>query len=153
NVVRVEVCAASGDLPNADCPLRTKTWFVPGKSPIRVSDVHRAVMIDKRTGSVACPPYDAAFVERAVYEYWPSDLMHLFAQAGMPRRAPPTGGCNDVADRGAPPTITAPVRGAAYVMRESKPERNRVPLAATADADAGTLYWFANDNFIGAAKP
>jgi penicillin-binding protein 1C len=153
NVARIDVCAVSGDLPNADCPLRTKTWFVPGKSPIRVSDVHRAVMIDKRTGGVACPPYDAAFVERIVYEYWPSDLMRLFAQAGMPRRAPPPGGCHDVADRGAAPAITAPVRGAAYVMRESQPERNRVPLAATADADAETLYWFANENFIGAGKP
>jgi len=153
-VTRVEVCAASGDLPNADCPLRTATWFVPGKSPIRVSDVHRAVMIDKRTGGVACPPYDPVFVERVVYEYWPSDLMRLFAQAGMPRRAPPSGACNEMAeDRGAAPAITAPVRGAAYVMRESQPERNRVPLAATADGDTGTLYWFANDNFIGVAKP
>ena len=48
NLTRVEVCAASGDLPNVHCPMTATTWFVPGKSPIRVSDVHRAVMIDTR---------------------------------------------------------------------------------------------------------
>ena len=30
---------------------------VPGKSPIRVSQLHRAVAIDMRTGHPACPPY------------------------------------------------------------------------------------------------
>src|SRR5438046_7925388 len=28
----VDVCAASGDLPNADCPRTVPTWFIPGKS-------------------------------------------------------------------------------------------------------------------------
>jgi penicillin-binding protein 1C len=133
--------------------LRATTWFVPGKSPIRVSDVHRAVTIDTRTGRVACPPYDPQFVRTAVYEYWSSDLMRLFAQAGMPRRPPPSGECAGAANDGAGPGITAPVRGAAYVMRESQPERNLVPLAANADADVGNLYWFVNDSFVGIGKP
>jgi penicillin-binding protein 1C len=153
HLTRIEVCAASGDLPNAYCPLRATTWFVPGKSPIRVSDVHRAVTIDTRTGRVACAPYVPQFVRTAVYEYWSSDLMRLFAQAGMPRRVPPSGDCAGAANDGAGPGITAPVRGAAYVMRESQPERNLVPLAANADADVGNLYWFVNDSFVGIGKP
>jgi len=153
NLARVEVCAASGDLPNVWCPLRATTWYVPGRSPIRVSDVHRAVMVDTRTGRVACPPYDTAHVQQAVYEYWPSDLMKLFSQAGMPRRTPPAGECAGSGAEGPAPAITAPVRGAAYVMRESQPERNVVPLAANADADVGTLYWFVNDSFVGTGKP
>ncbi|HYP78657.1 MAG TPA: penicillin-binding protein 1C, partial [Steroidobacteraceae bacterium] len=44
-VLKVEVCAASGDLPNADCPRRNEAWFIPGKSPIRVSTVHRRVAL------------------------------------------------------------------------------------------------------------
>ncbi len=67
NLTRVEVCAASGDLPNLHCPMKATTWFVPGKSPIRVSDVHRAVMIDTRSGRVA-PPYQQARVQQVVYE-------------------------------------------------------------------------------------
>ena len=153
NLTRVEVCAASGDLPNVYCPLKATTWFVPGKSPIRVSDVHRAVMIDTRTGRVACPPYEQARVQQVVYEYWPSDLMRLFTQAGVPRRAPPSGDCGSASIGGTPPAISAPVRGAAYVMRASQPERNLVPLAATAEGGVNTLYWFANDSFVTAGRP
>jgi penicillin-binding protein 1C len=153
NLARVEVCAATGDLPNSHCPLLATTWFVPGKSPIRVSEVHRPVTTDRRTGRVACPPYDPRFVKTSVYEYWSSDLMQLFAQAGMPRRAPPAGECPGVAAHGMRPAITAPVRGSSYVMRESQPERNVVPLAANADAGVGTLYWFVNESFVGAGKP
>ena len=153
NLTRVEVCAASGDLPNVHCPMKATTWFVPGKSPIRVSDVHRAVMIDTRSGRVACPPFDRAKVQQVVYEYWPSDLMRLFTQAGVPRRAPPSGDCGDAAIGGTPPAISAPVRGAAYVMRASQPERNVVPLAAAAEGGVNKLYWFANDSFITAGRP
>jgi len=153
NLTRVEVCAASGDLPNAHCPLKAMTWFVPGKSPIRVSDVHRAVMVDQRTGRVACPPYEQGRVQQVVYEYWPSDLMRLYAQAGMPRRAPPSGECGSSNAGGIAPAISAPVRGAAYVMRHNRAERNVVPLAATAEGGVNTLYWFANDSFITAGRP
>jgi penicillin-binding protein 1C len=153
NLTRVEVCAASGDLPNVHCPLRATTWFVPGKSPIRVSDVHRAVMVDQRTGRVACPPYEQGRVQQVVYEYWPSDLMRLYAQAGMPRRVPPSGECGSSNAGGIAPAISAPVRGAAYVMRHTQAERNVVPLAATAEGGVNTLYWFANDSFITAGRP
>jgi penicillin-binding protein 1C len=153
NLTRVEVCAASGDLPNVHCPMKATTWFVPGKSPIRVSDVHRAVMVDTRTGRVACPPYEPGKTQQVVYEYWPSDLMRLFTQAGVPRRVPPTGDCGSAAIGGTPPAISAPVRGAAYVMRASQPERNGVPLAATAEGGVNTLYWFANDSFVTAGRP
>ncbi len=153
NLTRVEVCAASGDLPNAHCPLKAETWFVPGKSPIRVSDIHRAVMVDQRTGRIACPPYEHGRVQQVVYEYWPSDLMRLYAQAGMPRRVPPSGECGASTAGGIAPAISAPVRGAAYVMRHTQPERNVVPLAATAEGGVNTLYWFANDAFITAGRP
>jgi len=32
---RVEVCLATGELPNRWCPQTGSTWFIPGKSPIR----------------------------------------------------------------------------------------------------------------------
>jgi penicillin-binding protein 1C len=79
--------------------------------------------------------------------------MRLFAQAGVPRRAPPSGDCGDVAAGGTPPAISAPVRGATYVMRASQPDRNVLPLAATAEGGVNTLYWFANDSFVTAGRP
>src|SRR6202044_3424355 len=86
---RVEICLASGELPNQWCPQKGMTWFIPGKSPIRVSTVHRPVMIDDATGRPACPPYDGKRVHQEVYEFWSSDLQQVFIEAGIPRRKPP----------------------------------------------------------------
>ena len=118
---RVEICLASGDLPNRWCPQKGQTWFIPGKSPIRVSTVHRPVIVDDRTGLAACPPYAGKRVHQQVYEFWPSDLAHVFAQAGIPRRKPPQIPIAPMPGRrkARAPQITSPLRGSAYVMRLS----------------------------------
>ena len=54
-LVRIDVCAASGDLPNRWCLQTRKTWYIPGVSPIRVSNLHRPVLIDTRTGKCCVP--------------------------------------------------------------------------------------------------
>ena len=54
-VSKVAVCAESGDLPNAHCPQTVETWYIPGKSPIRVSQLHRSVAIDPQTGRAGVP--------------------------------------------------------------------------------------------------
>src|SRR6266704_633173 len=153
DLIHVEVCAASGDLPNAHCPLRTKTWFIAGKSPIRVSDVHRPVSIDTRTGRQACPPFDPRFIRVEVFEFWPSDIQRLFAKAGMPRRQPPAIECGRETSPGMPPTITSPLRGAEYEMRADRLAEEAVPLTANAGGEVRTLYWFVNDAFVGDSHP
>jgi len=152
---KVEICLASGDLPNAWCPRRGTTWFIPGVSPIRVSTVHRPVTIDLRTGKAACPPFDPATTRTEVYEYWSSDLARVFAQAGIPRRQPPADADCAVA-AGAAPQITSPLRGAAYTVRarrDSGSEEARVAFSATVDANVREVYWFVDDDYIGAVKP
>ncbi|MEO7054484.1 MAG: penicillin-binding protein 1C, partial [Rhizomicrobium sp.] len=151
----VEICLASGDLPNQWCPQRGRTWFIPGKSPIRVSNVHRPVVIDDATGLPACPPYVGKRVHQDVYEFWPSDLSHVFTQAGIPRRKPPQNpACADAgAPGGSQPQITSPLRGSSYVMRLAQQDRQRIALTAVTDADVRTLYWFIDDIFVGSSKP
>jgi penicillin-binding protein 1C len=153
-VTKIEVCAASGDLPNADCPQKTDTWFVPGVSPIRVSTIHRKLAIDKRTGLQACAPYRADDVRFETYEYWPSDLQKLFREAGMPRRNPPNlmPHCTAAQDNGAAPRITQPLRGVTYTLREARVNEETVTLSAVTDGDAGDVFWFADQTFIGRAK-
>lgn len=149
---RVEVCRASGDLPNAFCPERGRTWFLPGKSPIRVSRVHRQVAVDAATGQLACGEFDPARMRLQVFEYWPSDLARVFAQAGIPRRRPPAGDCGQDW-LGSPPQITSPFRGTRYTLRLSHPEQSQLNLAATVDADVSRVYWFAGDSYLGSAAP
>lgn len=148
---KVAVCAASGDLPNAWCPQTADTWFIPGKSPIRVSTLHRPVVVDNRTGRAACPPYDPSATHTEIAEFWSSDMMRLFREAGMPRRPPPTASCagagipNDESDV---PHITSPLLSVAYTLRLSRPQET-IALQATAGADARSLYWFSDKNYLG----
>ncbi|MGZ3241859.1 MAG: penicillin-binding protein 1C, partial [Burkholderiaceae bacterium] len=150
NVTRVEVCRASGDLPNDLCKDRAQTWFIPGKSPIRISRLHRTVKIDTRTGKSTCE--DGPFVKTEVYEFWPTDMQRLFREAGMPRRQPPTQlSCgHDDSDASDAPHITSPNTGATYTMQLSK----MVPIALRANAadSQNSLFWFANGGLIGKSR-
>lgn len=153
-VARVEVCAASGDLPNADCPQTATTWYIPGRSPIRLSDIHRRVWFDIRTSQQACPPYDTRFVRSEVFEFWRSDMLRLFAQAGMPRRqVPAPGGCG----RGMPgthaPSINSPLRNATYTLRAARVGSETIPFVATVDGGVRIVHWFVDDAYVGTTRP
>jgi penicillin-binding protein 1C len=146
----VAVCAGSGDLPNAFCPHTVDTWYIPGKSPIRVSQLHRAVALDRNTGRPSCPPY-AADTRFEVFEFWSSDMLMLFRQAGMPRRTPPPmPGCatDDPADA---PRIASPVRGLSYALRRSSPNET-IALDARAAGDVRHLFWFDGKSLIGVRR-
>jgi penicillin-binding protein 1C len=149
---RVQICLASGDLPNAWCPRRGYTWFIPGKSPIRVSNVHRPIVLENATGTPACPPYDPALTHMEVFEYWPSDLARVFRQAGIPRRAPPAlPDCSSGSEDGQIPQIVSPLRGQTYARRLSRAGEERIAFHATVDAGVQSVYWFVDDEFVGSA--
>jgi penicillin-binding protein 1C len=147
DVKKVAVCADSGDLPNVHCPRTVETWYIPGKSPIRVSQLHRAVAMSPVTGRPQCPPYPAD-TRFDVFEFWSSDMLKLFRQAGMPRRTPPPmPGCaaEDPLDA---PRIASPLRGVSYTLRQSAP-REEIALEAHVAADVRNLFWFDGSALIG----
>jgi penicillin-binding protein 1C len=152
-LTRVDVCAGSGDLPNADCPQRVSTWYQPGKSPIRVSQLHKRVLIDRRSGEAVCE--ENPYTQWQVIEQWPSDMQRLFRDAGMPRReAPRVPDCGGrKSDRRADtqnrePQIVSPLRAVTYTGRLSKP----VPISLRAEGVRGKQFWFSNEAFIGEVK-
>ncbi|HEX7917827.1 MAG TPA: hypothetical protein VF454_00410, partial [Gemmatimonadales bacterium] len=153
---QVDVCAASGDLPNADCPRTVPTWFIPGKSPIRVSTLHQAIPIDDRTGLRACPPTTTGPTHRVVYEMWDSEMLRLFQQAGLPRRSPPAYDprCSAQLTDGpgsAPPAITSPLRGVVYSLRSHRLGEETITLRATTGAGVRVVYWFLDESCLGKA--
>ena len=164
---RVEVCAASGDLPNAWCPQRVATWYLPGVSPIRVSALHRALRVDRRSGLLACADAPEAETRVEVFEAWSSDMLELFARAGLPRRRLPAADprCDATVTAAAAdgesafahaPEITSPLAGVAYLLRDagdgaSAPAAAPLALRATSDAEAQALYWFVDGAFVGRA--
>ncbi len=155
DVKRVPVCLESGELPNRWCPQTGWTWFIPGRSPIKVSNVHRPIVIDDRTGRPVCPPYVGQSTHIEVYEFWPSDLQQVFAEAGIPRRKPPrNASCPGAgAVSGEPPLIQSPLHGASYALRLADPAHGRIALRAVGDADAQSLYWFIDAAYVGRSTP
>lgn len=153
NLAHVEVCTASGDLPNAHCPQTTRTAFIPGTSPIRLSRLHRRVAVDRRSGRLACAPFDPGQVRWELHEYWPSDLMRLFAQAGIARRPPPSGDCGVERAHGSAPQIVSPLDGVRYPVRDGRMGRTRLVFNAHAEGDVRHLYWFVDDAYVGTTAP
>jgi penicillin-binding protein 1C len=152
NLKRVEFCALSGDLPNEHCTQRVEGWFIPGMSPIKTCDVHREVLVDKKTGLRVPIDDGTRELRREVYEFWPGEFLTLFEQAGVPRKTPPpflpeTG--SELAGRtGHSPRIISPA-SKEIVLASAK----TVPLRAKVDGDVQKIYWFAGKTFIGQAAP
>lgn len=150
---QVEVCADTGGMPDALCPVKARTWFIAGKSPIRASTLHRAIWVDERTGEPVCaqPGQRPPHARQVLVEQWGSDMRRLFRQAGLPRRqAPASCDADEQADAQAP-QIHEPLRGVRYVLR---PGHDRaLTLRAEGGSDARTLHWFADDALIGRVSP
>jgi membrane carboxypeptidase/penicillin-binding protein PbpC len=110
------------------------------------------VMVDRKTGKAACPPYDPATTDQQIFEFWPSDLQRLFAAAGLPRRSPPDSlsDCQTAlsSNQQDAPRITSPLTQVTYSLRLSQPTES-IALTANAASDARRLYWFAGQTLRG----
>ncbi len=150
-ISKVKVCTASGDLPNQYCKNLSETWFIPGKSPIKISSLHRPVTIDNVTGLAVCNA--GANTHEEIVEFWSSDMLRLFREAGMPRRVPPALplGCNNALQTNSDnPQITSPLKGVTYTIRLSH-QNLKTPETIALRANRGgqgIIYWFADTSFI-----
>jgi penicillin-binding protein 1C len=150
-IVFVPVCAVSGGIATDACPDVVLAPFIAGVSPIAPCSVHRYFPIDQTTGLRR--GRDIPGVTKPVrYEVWPSDILELFAQAGLARTVPPPLDPGDGADLGPPaswvPQILSPVKGLTY---RSDAADDRVPLAAAVGSDVRELWWFVDDKVVGRA--
>ncbi len=164
NLRRVEVCTATGGLPDALCPVRSTTWFIAGKSPIQTSNLHRMVWIDDRSGKRVCGPQPHA--TQHVVEQWGSDMQRVFKQTGLPRVTTQEPDCSAATGPGdktsaamalgqsgsdSAPAIASPLRSVRYEIRTSKPQS--IGLRAEAAPGVRQIFWFADDVLIGKARP
>lgn len=154
NLRKVAVCSRTGDLPNQACPQTTESWFIPGVSPIRVSSVHRQIPVYNNNGKRACSHQPPA-TRLETFEFWPSDIMQLYRQAGIQLRQPPTFATGEscgvmaASDR-LQPQIRSPQSGLSY--QQDPQVSQKLALQATFDGEVTQAYWFAGNRFLGVAK-
>ncbi len=153
NLRRVALCAVTGTLPSRLCPRLHDGWFIPGVSPIAVSNVFREVYIDKQTGLRRCH-YLPEKTDKRVYEFWPADIVTLWRAAGLAPKQPPAWGetCSYHPSRlrTTGPVITSPTATVNYIARSSDAT---ITLDASADAEVKSLFWFADERFVGQTQP
>lgn len=148
NLTKVAVCKASGMLPTRYCKDTEMTWFIPGKSPIKTDTIYREIPVDKKTGLRVCQFNENTRFE--IYEFWSTDLLRTFKQAGIQRKLPPDYApqCN-MDQNGFVPQITSPQLAKNYVLRSHALRGNIIPFTATVDADVRNIFWFVNENYVG----
>lgn len=138
DVVRVPVCAVSGDLAGKLCPNRRDGWFIGGVSPITSCKVHQ------KSGD-------------AVVEVWPADRLEQFRNAGFPRANSHQLATDDSPHRtntsGPPPKIVSPQSALTYYIQENAPQQNRLLLEANSSPETHQIHWFADRRYLGASAP
>ncbi|WP_333608832.1 penicillin-binding protein 1C [Arsukibacterium sp.] len=154
---KVPLCSRSGDLPNKYCPQTEPGWFIPGVSPIKVSEVHRAVAIDLQSGLRACL-HQPGVTELKVFEFWPSDLSQAMQQAGIMLAQPPRYQqlCEDrLSLSRQPPVIRSPQAQLSYILPavSAQAEWSGIALQASFDGAVTQAHWFANSRYLGSVAP
>lgn len=155
NLVQRSVCAVSGLLPNENCKDLVSTYFIPGVSSIESCKIHREIYIDPETGFRVHEESDKT--ESLVWEFWPSDLLNLFREAGFPRKLPPPFDPDSdeeffLLNEGYIPEIESPQSNIEYVLRLNSSAHTQIPLKASVDGDVENIYWFAGNRYIGSAQ-
>ena len=148
NLIQVEICKASGLLPTRYCPEHSKSWFIPGKSPILSDTVFRETAIDPDSGLRTCQINPKT--QFSVFEFWPSDILQIFKQAGIKRKSPPPyeKNCMTVNTNSQSPQITSPADSLTYIIKPNA-KNTRIPLTAVTDGDVKKVFWFANNQLLG----
>ncbi len=154
NLKQVALCSRSGELPNKYCLQTRPGWFIPGVSPIKVSDVHRAVPVYTDTGLRACnhqPPQ----TELKVFEFWPSDIARAYQLSGIVLTPPPAyqHACTDQPQSSQQaPQIRSPQQALTYQLGKNA-EQQKIALQASFDGAVTTAHWFIDSRYLGSVKP
>ncbi len=156
NIAEIPVCTSTGDVDVSRCVETTDTLFLPGISPIRDSGILRPILIDRATGLRACEPQHGE-TEEVFWEFWPSDVRAIFAQAGIVKPLPPDWlpmckGREDAVATGRPPRIILPKKGMTY-YRSLGELRRPIPLSAAVDSGVTRIHWFAGASYLGSSAP
>ena len=156
NLKKVEICTQTGDLYQSYCEGKGETWFIPGVSPIKVSNIHRKIPINIETGLRSCS-HQYGKTEFKVYEFWPSDFLRIFRQAGLSLKTPPAFekqcALSELSSSGKKPIITAPQKTVEYVIRLGREKDRQIPFKAITDPDVKKLHWFVGQRYIGSSQP
>lgn len=151
NIISLDMCEIGGNIAGPYCPQKTKSYFIPGKSPITRNTVHRMIAIDNKTGLRACNP-DSENTHMDIYEFWDSEYLDMFHRAGIRRKTPPgfMPNCDldNISDESSEPIILFPLADTKIVITSDK-DFEKIGIMGIATDNNAKILWFLDDTALG----
>jgi penicillin-binding protein 1C len=156
NVRELQVCASNGELPNRWCPRKSLTYYIPGRSPIGVSELHQPLVLD-RSNQVRCDELALLRLQRGegvpglrleIVERWPAAMAAAFQQAGVLKKTWPR--CepgNALASEA--PSIIEPQDKLTLRIRPQALATSSISFKALG---AQPLHWFIDGALVGTSN-
>ena len=142
-----EVCAFSGYAPNEYCPERKKVLTVKGVHPYIQCKFHKKIIVEKKTGKLACPEkaYKKGELTEKIITVFPP-LVSLILHRGY---LPPYPEDCGITSSSSTLRIISPLPDTTLIIPRGLNFGKKVMLQATTTTKDGVIYWFVNDKFIG----
>jgi penicillin-binding protein 1C len=107
------------------------------------------VAINPETGLRTC--HIDSKTKFKVYEFWSSDLLTNFKQAGIVRQSPPPYEKDCLmrsAPQSFPPQIVSPREQLTYIISKNHLKDTLIPFSVIADGDVQHCYWFIDNQYL-----
>ena len=121
-MVRVQVCALSGDLPTDECPHRRSELFLTGTEPDEYDSLYKLYELDAATGQLATDETPADRIVEQIYLTLPPEAQDWARERGIP--APPEA-ITAANETTAPLEISSPDEGTVYQLSALIPEESQ----------------------------
>ena len=154
NIISIDMCEIGGNIAGPYCPQKTRSYFIPGKSPITRNTVHRMIAIDNKTGLRACSMNDKN-THMEIYEFWDGEYLDMFRRAGIKRKTPPAfmPSCDldAISNESTEPMILFPLADTKIIITSDK-DFESVGIMGIATDNNSKILWFLNDTAVGSTK-
>jgi penicillin-binding protein 1C len=155
NIESVEVCAISHQLPTEYCRERTRVEYIPGRTRLHACEMHRAMIVDAKSGERLSGDCVAQVAHRTVIAtVQPPELVAWWRAQEQPfETLPPFAKrCSDVASDAAP-KIVSPDAATPYRLRRDAPLEFQELLLSAQSSDAAKLFWFDDGVLVASGEP
>ncbi|MHA2675526.1 MAG: penicillin-binding protein 1C [bacterium JZ-2024 1] len=147
----VQVCALSGLPPNEHCGELKRVRIVRDHLPAQQCPYHRAFIVERKTGDLACPTkaYPEGELTHKVVAVIPL-LARAFMSLppeGVPPVSPECGGSPETTLQ-----MVRPTPGATYLMSTGVRGAKGIVMEAYTTEHTGDIYWFVNGRFVTKTK-
>ncbi|HTK81835.1 MAG TPA: penicillin-binding protein 1C [Bacteroidota bacterium] len=152
DLLKREVCATSGKLPNQNCRHLIEDYYSVVRTQDRVCDVDREYMVSDDARITYCPSCLGNHRYRtATFENQPPELLSFWASMGKSTREPPPHNpeCSTVLS-GEGPRILSPSRDMTYYILSKD---QTIVLQAASAIDVGQHIWYVDDSFLERTRP